>query len=488
MFEALVLLNEFDEADVHWLLDAGAEQQVHSGAVVIHEGSHPPALYFVLEGLLKVTVSTAGDRQLAVLGSGELVGEISFLENRPATATVEAVESTLLLAVPREVLQNKIQSDSAFAARFYRSLALISASRLRERVNSLAAQLRARESGTEAETEPGSRIRQFMPGFKQKLEQADAAAIKQGGAVPEDYALQIKQGFGNMLVEIAQEIGPASTLNEHIKEELGARLKTELLPYLLLTRTAERFYSKPRGYAGDFFTIECIYRNEPAGSGRLGPLLDACFLDGFPARAVRNRRALLADEIRCTLNDTDGEVRVLSLACGPARETFDVFMAAGDDTSRLKVTLLDIDSEALEFVAQRTAERGLQKQIHAVGANLIYLALGRQKLELPPQHLIYSIGLIDYFNDKLVRRLIDYIFTMLEPGGRVILGNFHPNNIDKAFMDYVLDWKLIHRTEDDMNRLFAQSKFGRPCTRFRFEQEGINLFAECVKERSAIVD
>ena len=71
---------------------------------------------------------------------------------------------------------------------------------------------------------------------------------------------------------------------------------------------------------------------------------------------------------------------------------------------------------------------------------------------------------------------------MLAPGGRVILGNFHPNNVDKAFMDYVLDWKLIHRTEDDMNRLFAQSKFARPCTRFRFEQEGINLFAECVKE------
>ena len=82
----------------------------------------------------------------------------------------------------------------------------------------------------------------------------------------------------------------------------------------------------------------------------------------------------------------------------------------------------------------------------------------------------------------LVRRLIDYIYTMLEPGGRVILGNFHPNNTDKAFMDHVLEWRLIHRTEDDMNRLFAESKFGRPCTRCRFEQECINLFAECVKE------
>jgi hypothetical protein len=29
--------------------------------------------------------------------------------------------------------------------------------------------------------------------------------------------------------------------------------------------------------------------------------------------------------------------------------------------------------------------------------------------------------------------------------------------------------------------LFAASAFGRPCTRIRFETEGVNMFAECVK-------
>ena len=64
----------------------------------------------------------------------------------------------------------------------------------------------------------------------------------------------------------------------------------------------------------------------------------------------------------------------------------------------------------------------------------------------------------------------------------MILGNFHPENSGKAFMDHILEWKLIHRSEDEMNQLFAESKFGRPCSEIRFEQEGINLFAECVKE------
>jgi len=77
--------------------------------------------------------------------------------------------------------------------------------------------------------------------------------------------------------------------------------------------------------------------------------------------------------------------------------------------------------------------------------------------------------------------LLDWVHDRLRPGGRVILGNFHTSNPSKALMDYVLDWRLIHRSEDDMHRLFQSSKFGRGCTNIRFEPAGVNLFAECVK-------
>jgi extracellular factor (EF) 3-hydroxypalmitic acid methyl ester biosynthesis protein len=250
---------------------------------------------------------------------------------------------------------------------------------------------------------------------------------------------------------------------------------------MLLTETAERFYSKPRGYAGDFLTIEMIYQNRWAGTGRIGPLLDRCFFKTPTILAVRNRRLLLAGEIMKSIEAKEGATHVTSLACGPARELFDVFQQL-DDSSRLQSSLLDIDLQALAYVADRRDKTKLQNRINLVNANLVYLALGRQKLELSDQDLIYSMGLIDYFNDKFVIKLLNWIHGRLRPGGKAIIGNFHPNNYSKEVMDYVLEWRLIHRSEEEVHRLFRASAFARSCTRIQFESEGVNLFAECIKE------
>ena len=81
MHEALAFLGELNDIDIEWILKSGYEQQVISNTVVIKEGEHPDNLYIVLSGLVRIHVSSCGDRQIAILGPGELLGEISFLEN-----------------------------------------------------------------------------------------------------------------------------------------------------------------------------------------------------------------------------------------------------------------------------------------------------------------------------------------------------------------------------------------------------------------------
>ena len=50
-----------------------------------------------------------------------------------------------------------------------------------------------------------------------------------------------------------------------------------------------------------------------------------------------------------------------------------------------------------------------------------------------------------------------------------------------GLQDYLLDWRLIHRTDADMDRLYLASRFAPPSTRVLYEPQRINLFAECVK-------
>lgn len=258
-------------------------------------------------------------------------------------------------------------------------------------------------------------------------------------------------------------------------------VQRELLPYILLGRASERAYTKPRGYGGDYGTIDLIYRHEPRGAGRLGSVMDAMFLAMPAADAVRNRRRLVADQIREALNaHPHRAVHVMSIGSGPAREVLDVFEDE-DARERLRVTLLDIDAEALAHVRGCLAREDITPAVTLLEENIVRLALRRCAVGLPPQDFVYSIGLMDYLADSLVVRVLDLVHSWLAPGGRTLVGNFHPRNPDRGVLDHLFGWPLIHRSEADMVRLFERSAFARPCSRILFEPEGINLFAEGVK-------
>ncbi len=482
MREALQLLGELTQEDLDWLFSVGHEQQVITNAQIIVEGKFPDALYFVLQGLLGIRSEAVGDSTLTHLGPGEILGEMSLLESKPASASVMAIENSLLLVLPVEVLQRKLNDDPQLAARFYHALGRIVSGRLRDSMGMLGQMLRDRSVVEELASSQEDEICVPIEQLKALIQRADKAALKQEGHIPGQLVEEIQSGLLSFAELMNDTIGDAAPAHESVKVEIGRRIKRELLPYLLLTRTAERAYAKPRGYAGDFATIDQIYRNEPVGSGRVGPLLDQAFLNLPACEAVRNRRHLLAEQIGLALAERGDQspARIASLACGPAAEVFDVYQQL-PDPSMLITTLVDIDFQALAFVDDRISASGLRKQMRLVNGNLVYLATGRSTLDLQPQDLIYSIGLIDYFNDRFVVTLLNYVHSQLRPGGKVILGNFHPRNSTKAFMDHVLDWRLIHRTEDDLNRLFRASAFRSSCSNVRFEEQGINLFAECIR-------
>jgi CRP-like cAMP-binding protein len=130
MRKILYLMGTMSDSDVEWLAAHGQTRFVPRNTTVIQQGQAIEALSILLEGKLSVRRSDL-NRDVASLYPGEVLGEISFVDGRPPSASVVSVQDSHLLVVPREVLTTKLDRDDAFAARFYRGLAVFLADRLR---------------------------------------------------------------------------------------------------------------------------------------------------------------------------------------------------------------------------------------------------------------------------------------------------------------------------------------------------------------------
>ncbi|MBW4491405.1 MAG: cyclic nucleotide-binding domain-containing protein [Trichocoleus desertorum ATA4-8-CV12] len=137
MKKVLFILGELSDDDIDWMIAISAQERVPAGTILIQEGQLIDALYIVIDGTLTVSVAALGDREVAQLSSGEVVGEMSFVDERPPSATVAAAVDSLVMTIPREELVTKLQQDVGFASRFYRALAIFLSDRLRGTVSRL---------------------------------------------------------------------------------------------------------------------------------------------------------------------------------------------------------------------------------------------------------------------------------------------------------------------------------------------------------------
>ena len=131
MRKVLFILSELADSDLDWIVANGEKRNCSAGTVLIEEGQPIEVLYVLLDGHLSVSLAALDGKQVARLSSGEILGELSYLDSRPPTATVTAIDDASVLSIPRSRLSAKLGEDTAFAARFYRALGVFLASRLR---------------------------------------------------------------------------------------------------------------------------------------------------------------------------------------------------------------------------------------------------------------------------------------------------------------------------------------------------------------------
>lgn len=94
-----------DEASVA-LRASMVEVDLARGQVVFSEGDDGDRLYVIAEGKIKLGTTSIDGREslLAILGPGEMFGELSLFDPGPRTATATALTETTLLALGHDAL------------------------------------------------------------------------------------------------------------------------------------------------------------------------------------------------------------------------------------------------------------------------------------------------------------------------------------------------------------------------------------------------
>jgi CRP/FNR family cyclic AMP-dependent transcriptional regulator len=139
MRKVLFLFGQLNDDDVEWMLKAGARRFVPAGSVIIEQGVPVDSVFILLEGRLAVWLKgrKGAEKEIARLNAGEIVGEMSFVDARPPSATVRALEDSTVFAISKPALNAKLATDAGFAARFYRALAIYLSTTVRERHRAL---------------------------------------------------------------------------------------------------------------------------------------------------------------------------------------------------------------------------------------------------------------------------------------------------------------------------------------------------------------
>ncbi|MCJ7599475.1 MAG: cyclic nucleotide-binding domain-containing protein [Methyloceanibacter sp.] len=105
-----------DDAQIARLLGAGALRDLAPGTKLAEENQALEKLYFLCAGRVAVTI---GGRAVSQLEEGTFVGEVAFLTERPATATVIAETPVRALAFDRDTLKQFFKNETEVAGLIY---------------------------------------------------------------------------------------------------------------------------------------------------------------------------------------------------------------------------------------------------------------------------------------------------------------------------------------------------------------------------------
>lgn len=487
-------LSYLTEGDWNLLRANASELRYERDAVVVREGAPARGIMVVKSGTARVEQAREGVAiTLARMGPGEVFGEMALLEDSAASASVIADDPLVVELFERAHVDALLQSDPAFSARLYRSISVHLSRRLRERSQLFArgsAQVVAQASRAHSPRLGNITARQvprpliagiqaFEGAMRDVEARADASAQRRvDDACGKLLELLVRHTSAEALFEIGFSDLSSFRDPSRLAAGVGGYVFRQTFSWFMSAATIARAYMRPRGFPEDHETLELVYEDDADGDGTVGPLLDRFFLSRPICRSRRDARARASAFLRGIAGAKGGQISVASLASGEAREG--LALAADPALAGMRLTCVDLDHEALAAVSDAAEELGVDDRIVLVNGNVVPSPEGAGAASIGRHNAAYALGLIEYLSDDECVRFLDWAYDALVPGGSLAVATLAPGDADRAFMEHILEWRVSHRREGDLEALFARSRFAK-ASKIEVDSSGAGLFAVAVR-------
>lgn len=129
--KGMALCRALSGAEIESLAEIAETQEVAAGKDLFREGDPGEGLFLVVAGEIEVVKrGPRGERSLARLGAGAILGEISLLTNEVRSATGRALVATRVLRLPVQRFRALLESGSSAALKMVAAIAEVLARRL----------------------------------------------------------------------------------------------------------------------------------------------------------------------------------------------------------------------------------------------------------------------------------------------------------------------------------------------------------------------
>lgn len=316
-----------------------------------------------------------------------------------------------------------------------------------------------------------SRVSVFLAHWKYLLDRREAEIGRAEGALAhESLALAEKKAEEAMRREwrplrLAANAASISINSDRTTFHAAKRLtELQITPLLKEAPLWWRAYEKPFGYPGDFVMMRYMYEDVRRGDTMYGRIMHQLGREERLAATVTSRKQLLLEHLNRVVRDAPPSPEPLRIAClasGPATEV-EEFLSTYDGTRKIHWTLIDQDDRALSHANERLTRAGWRCR-DRIRVSCLFTSFKqlvsdpRLVDEFGAQHFIYSAGFFDYLTDPVARQVAETCFRLVEPGGRVLFGNAARRPDVHWVPEFVLDWRLLYRTEEDVRALFPET-------------------------------